>query len=484
MWTRSAATIAVARWAATQQDDATYAVALLPLSWLARLMLTRVPAWWRTVPAVFQWLFARLFLREIEAEEITDGNVNFSFRIKHSKSGHSVFLKAAAPYLKWQPQMALETERMAREISYFADATAAIGQALAVQYLPCIVHFDSHNTFVIQEFLGEFTVLFDQCFDVGRMHERAAAGVGNYLGHVHSRTLSSGAPTLRATQQAVRYWNPSLRAIQLEHVFTVCFEKSARGRELASDPEVMAEVSALTAKYLGLSFDGWDRYALCHGDLHPGGVMVAPDGRVKVIDPEFCQWGPPGLDVGSFLSGLVLAHLYRHQLRAGSATGPAAVAAAASVASAASPPVDAVPAGEGGVAMDEAMEAVWRAYTSVLTREGVSAEQQERIGADAVGFCMMEVCRTALGFAGVRDPSRRLGKATPALDSYQATAVRLVRDCLLRCRKGGAMRMLLDRMHDVSVDCGHSATDATLGGVPKARQPRRRVGVSPARGEH
>ena len=44
--------------------------------------------------------------------------------------------------------------------------------------------------------------------------------------------------------------------------------------------------------------------ALCHGDLHPGSIMVNSDGICKIIDPEFTVYGPPGLDVGSVLSGL------------------------------------------------------------------------------------------------------------------------------------------------------------------------------------
>ena len=33
------------------------------------------------------------------------------------------------------------------------------------------------------------------------------------------------------------------------------------------------------------------------------------DGSVKVIDPEFTVFAPPGLDAGSLMSGFVLAHL-------------------------------------------------------------------------------------------------------------------------------------------------------------------------------
>ena len=49
---------------------------------------------------------------------------------------------------------------------------------------------------------------------------------------------------------------------------------------------------------------------------------------------------------------------------------------------------------------------------------------------------MMEVLRTALGFAGARDPAKRI-HSPEALVQYQRLAVNLVRICLMRRRHGG-----------------------------------------------
>ena len=43
----------------------------------------------------------------------------------------------------------------------------------------------------------------------------------------------------------------------------------------------------------------------------------------------------------------------------------------------------------------------------------------QAIGADAVGFAMIEVLRTSLGFAGARDAGRRISDPD-ALRAYQA----------------------------------------------------------------
>lgn len=414
----ASAALFVARWAEGRADfEADFAA-----RGVGRRVLAALPTRWLPRPALAAARAA--CAPHLAAHEITDGNVNFSFGVR-GRGGRALFVKNARGFLKWQPQMALERSRMAREVAYFSEARAALGAALADEYLPAIHGFDAASSVVVMEYLGDFGVMYDACFDAGAVSERAAAGLGEYLGRLHARTLSPapGQPGLPAAcRRAVEFANPALRSIQLEHVYTACFAGSARGAALAAEPAVMEQVALLKAKYAGASFDGRDRFALCHGDLHPGGVMVAADGRAKVIDPEFVVWGPPGLDVGSLTSGLVLAHLYREQCCAGS---PARAAA-------------------GALPMAAAAARLWASYEAAMADEGVGAEQLARVGEDAVGFAMMEVCRTSLGFAGARDPARRIRDAA-ALDAYQETATRLVRHCLLR-RGAGGMRVLLESL--------------------------------------
>ena len=243
---------------------------------LKRLLPERLPS---SVAALFSYLF----LPHLEAIEITDGNVNYSFCVA-GRRRHQLFVKQAHAFLKWQPQMSLERERMARELRYFSDAASALGPEGTARYLPRIVHFDPDETIAVMEYLDGYRVLFNVCFEDGAVPSAAAEGLGRYMAHVHAHSLRQSAHA--AAEMAATYWNPALRAIQLEHVFTVCFTDCERGRALAEDAGVMAEVAALKAKYLGYSLDDLDRYALCHGDLHPGGVMLSDDGAVKVIDPK------------------------------------------------------------------------------------------------------------------------------------------------------------------------------------------------------
>ena len=96
-----------------------------------------------------------------------------------------------------------------------------------------------------------------------------------------------------------------------------------------------------------------------------------------MIDPEFTVFAPPGLDVGSLMSGFVLAHLYHTQQGL--------------------PPAAAVPPGEevqeGGPALElcAALRQLWASYEATLLAEGVSPAQLQRISEDSAGYAMMEV---------------------------------------------------------------------------------------------
>lgn len=48
------------------------------------------------------------------------------------------------------------------------------------------------------------------------------------------------------------------------------------------------------------------------------------------------------------------------------------------------------------------MSQVWEAYVAAMTAGGVSASHLAKAEAETVGFCLAEVCRTSLGFAGGR----------------------------------------------------------------------------------
>jgi len=156
---------------------------------------------------------------------------------------------------------------------------------------------------------------------------------------------------------------------------------------------------------------------------------------VKIIDPEFTAYAPPGLDAGSLLSGFVLAFLYRRLV---SAEADALIAA---------------------------MRQIWSSYAAGLQAEGLSPPELQRVEEDTVGFALIEVLRTSLGFAGARDPAKRImgavagagaaavAQARQDLQRYQMAAVQVVRTCV-KGRRGcgvGAVDFMLAELRAVDL---------------------------------
>jgi len=133
---------------------------------------------------------------------------------------------------------------------------------------------------------------------------------------------------------------------------------------------------------------------------------------VKIIDPEFTIYGPPGLDVGSVLSGLVLAAVHHKH----SGTGAEAL-----------------------TSLRTGAGLIWEKYSTAMVAEGIDASVVATIGVETVGYTVAEVCRTALGFAGGRHWLKFEDAAVQA--AAVATAMGIVERCM-KARHNGGMDLL------------------------------------------
>ena len=135
-------------------------------------------------------------------------------------------------------------------------------------------------------------------------------------------------------------------------------------------------------------------------------------GDAKIIDPEFCVYGPPGLDLGSLLSGVILLVISKQF-----ATQP-----------------DAASIGR----LVDVIDRIWNTYAAAMEQESMASDVVKRISEDAVGFACAEVARTSLGFAGVR--GLKVEDAATKLVAQEAT-LGLVQRCIIGRRTEGAASM-------------------------------------------
>lgn len=360
---------------------------------------------------------------ELLAKPIMGGNVNYAFFVREEKTGKSVFVKQAPEYVAiFGPDgFPLTSERMQREVDVYEEWRVILGKTLSEKYIPKIYMFDKKRMVFVMEFLDGFTLLDHDLVETSKvieLHPDIAKGLGEFIGMTHAATHSSKLSKERTSYLTKHFENRPMRDIQLEFVFTKCYKEATDEQRagLIVDEAFQNEIEILKRQYDGSDHDN---LVLSHGDLHPGSVMVKNDvGKAKIIDPEFTVYGPPGLDVGSLLSGYVLAAV--HQAYSKQEESVASIC--------------------------DGIAAIWESYVQALKDGGIEEKTIKAIEVETVGFTVAEVCRTALEFAGGRkwlqfddqDVKKEARKA----------ALKIVQNCMVARHQGG-MELLISEVKSV-----------------------------------
>lgn len=358
----------------------------------------------------------------LTAKAILGGNVNYAFYVTDETGEKSVFVKQAPEFVAiFGPDgLPLTSDRMRREIEVYEEWKIILGEELNAKYLPCIYKFDTKSMVSVMEFLVDYTLLDHDLVSSGMIPLPISTGLGEFMGKTHAATHSSVVSRERAATLTKQFENREMRDIQLEYVFTKCYAEATEEQKagLVVDQDFMKEIEELKKFYDGKGPE--DNLCLNHGDLHPGSVMAhAETSSVKVIDPEFTVYAPPGLDVGSLLSGYVLAAV--HQAYSDNSEAVTSVC--------------------------DGAKAVWSAYKSAMEAGGIDAETMKKIEVDSVGFAVAEVCRTALEFAGGRKWLQFDDLETK--NNSRKEALKIVQNCMVDRHIGG-IDLLFSEMQSVT----------------------------------
>lgn len=354
---------------------------------------------------------------KLTAKAILGGNVNYAFCATEEGTNKQIFVKQAPDFVAvFGPDgLPLTSERMNLEIAVFDEWKDILGPNLCDKYLPKIHYFDAKNMILVMDFLEYHALLDHELVGKGIVSKDIAKGLGEFMGRTHCATHSSMVSKERYDYLVHKFENRSMRDIQLEFVFTKCYKEATEEQKagLNVDDAFMKEVEELKASYNG---ERHDHFSLCHGDLHPGSVMVY-NGDVKIIDPEFSIYGPPGLDVGSLLSGFVLGAVHQAFCQNDQAV----------------------------CAIIEEVDAIWVSYSNEMKNGGISQDTLAKIEAETVGFTVAEVCRTALEFAGGRKWLQFEDDGIRA--KARKAALKIVEKCMVN-RHSGGMKLLVDSIKE------------------------------------
>ncbi|SJN14737.1 5-methylthioribose kinase [Halomonas citrativorans] len=240
-----------------------------------------------------------------EIREVGDGNLNLVFIV--TGTAGSVVVKQALPYVR----MVGESWPLPLYRAHF-EYYALVRQAKrAPSIAPEVFYFDKPQALFVMEYLYPHTILRRKLIKGERV-----ARLGETIGQFCARTAFRGSelslPSPEKKQDVGLFsGNVAIPAITESLVFTDPYygaemnhhtpELSPVVDELRRNVRLKAKVQRLLMKFTA------NTETMLHGDLHSGSIM-ATDTDVRVIDPEFSQYGPMAFDLGMAVANFLMAY--------------------------------------------------------------------------------------------------------------------------------------------------------------------------------
>lgn len=266
-----------------------------------------VPAYVASQPHLAKKVDASSF----QAQEVGDGNLNLVF-VGRDDAGAGLCLKQSLPYVRLVGEAwPLTPERVMAETRGYEAALAA-----SPADIPEFYGLDEDRYIIAMENLDAL-VIWRSALNEGLVHRGVAAQLGRFVARTAFTTSVFSLDPQALKKKVAEAINPELCQITEDLVFSEPYGEhpnnsfypavAATVSELRSNAELVGNVGQLKTKFMTSA------EALIHGDLHSGSVMVPSSGSDsgepvgRVIDPEFCFYGPVGFDLGALFGNYLAA---------------------------------------------------------------------------------------------------------------------------------------------------------------------------------
>ncbi len=246
----------------------------------------------------------------VAVEKPGEGNMNYTLRVRTGKldngqGGRSVIMKQSRGYVEKYPSITAPADRAMMEGQFYRK-TQSIPALHACQ--PDLLDLDPDHNILVMEDLGaasDFTNLYQPGIS---LRDDELTALIHYASTLHNQ--------FRQATPDPAFANAAMRALNHEHIFRYPFmvdngfdlDTVQAGLQAAAMPFKQNETQKNTIAQLGTVYLGETQRGaaptLLHGDFYPGSWLRTASG-VKVIDPEFCFFGPAEFDLG-----VMLAHLH------------------------------------------------------------------------------------------------------------------------------------------------------------------------------
>lgn len=238
-----------------------------------------------------------------------EGNMNYTLRVETAV--RSLIVKQARGYVEKYPSIAAPVERAVVEGRFYQKV--AQNPALS-QLMPTLLGLDEEQSVLVLDDLGlasDYTTIYQPD---SKLHADDADQLVGYLSLLHAQ-FATTEPDLTA---ATTFANHAMRALNHAHIFELPFRPDngfdldavQPGLRAVAQPFQHHDALRTAAQSLGECYLAGGQpgtsVTLLHGDFYPGSWLQTARG-VRIIDPEFCFYGPAEFDLGVMLAHLHLA---------------------------------------------------------------------------------------------------------------------------------------------------------------------------------
>lgn len=243
---------------------------------------------------------------KIEISDVADGNLNLVYCVRGETKVFCV--KQALPYVKCVG----EHWPLSLKRAFYEAQGLKYCEKICPEYTPKYYHYDEDLNLLIMEFLDNHVILRKGLID-GVKYENLGKQLGKFVAvtSFFSSSIHLKAEELR--NQMSIYNDNQLCALTEQVVFSDPFVESPLNKwttpyldeevfSIKNDNELLAANYKLRQKFISL------KQALIHGDLHSGSIMINKEGKTKIIDSEFCFYGPIAYDLGNVIAHLLISY--------------------------------------------------------------------------------------------------------------------------------------------------------------------------------
>ena len=219
---------------------------------------------------------------------LAGGSANFVWRLLE-KSGRSIIIKHAEPYVKAAPGLSFPVVRMDFEHEAMTFVPPLLVPSSAVS-VPEVYQYDSERHVLIIEDGGARTLkeaYADPALDISTLGN----ALGQWLAGLHQQTACT---TIGDNQTA-------------KSMYRFAYTRLASAlQKYDQDPSLAEQIDAQYGSLLQT-----DDECVCHGDFWPGNVLINDQGRSTIVDWEMVRRGCGATDVGQFAAEAHLLDRFR-----------------------------------------------------------------------------------------------------------------------------------------------------------------------------